>query len=298
MEWAIFITTFLVFAVIAGAIAVIMTLVGAKASIWLALLFSAILIGIQWYLGPIIVKWVSKAKEVNEQQAPELHAMVTELSAIAGIPKPKLCIVDNPTPNAFAFGRTQKSSCVAVHTGLLQRLNKEEVRAVLAHEIAHIKNRDVIVITMASVLPVFLYYSFIMVGGGNDKRDSIITFMGAMIAQFIGQLFVLWLSRQREYYADAVGSKLVKDPVPLARALVKISCDLQVAKEQGYKPTTSMNAFYVGEAELVNERIVSALKMGREEELKNALKKEKSVFELFSTHPCMVSRLKALLEVN
>ena len=87
-------------------------------------------------------------------------------------------------------------------------------------------------------------------------------------------------------------------PVPLARALVKISCDLQLAKEQGYKPATSMNAFYVGEAELVNERIVSALKMGREEELKNALKKEKSVFEMFSTHPCMVSRLKALLEVN
>jgi heat shock protein HtpX len=297
LEWAIFITTFLVFAVIAGILAVVLTLIGAKGSVLLALVFSFVLVGIQWYIGPIIVKWISKAQVVDEKQAPELHEMITALSIDAGIPKPTICIVDNPTPNAFAFGRTQKSSYVAVHTGLLQRLNKEEVRAVLAHEIGHIKNRDVAVITMASVLPVFLYYTFIMVGG-DEKRNGIVTFIGAIIAQFIGQLFVLWLSRQREFYADAYSAKLVKNPIPLARALVKISTDLNLAKEQGYKPVSSMNAFYVGEAEFVNERIINALGMGKEEELKNALKKENPVFEMFSTHPSVVNRLKSLLDVN
>jgi len=297
LEWAIFLTTFLVFAVIAGVLAIILTVIGAKGSILLALIFSIILVGIQWYIGPIIVKWVSKAQVVDEKQAPELHAIVNELSAAAGIPKPVVCVVDNPTPNAFAFGRTQKSSYVAVHTGLLQRLNKEEVKAVLAHEIGHIKNRDVFVITMASVLPVFLYYAFIMFGGGG-KRSGLITFIGAMIAQFIGQLFVLWLSRQREFYADATSANLTKNPIPLARALVKISTDLQWAKEQGYKSNSSMNAFYVGEAEFVDEKIINALGIGNKEELKIALKKESSVTEIFSTHPNVVKRLKALLDVN
>ncbi|MEM2974683.1 MAG: zinc metalloprotease HtpX [Candidatus Micrarchaeia archaeon] len=297
LELAIFLTTFLVFAVIAGILAIVLTFIGAKGSVILALVFSIILVGIQWYIGPVIVKLVSGAKVVDESQAPELHAMISELSNIAGIPKPQVCIVDNPTPNAFAFGRTQKSSYVAVHTGLLQRLNKNEVRSVLAHEIGHIKNRDVAAMTMASVLPVFLYYIFLMVGG-NDRRDSILTFLGAVIAQFIGQLFVLWLSRQREYYADAYSSRLVKDPIPLARALVKISTDLQMAKDRGYKSEGIMNAFYFSEAEIVSDKIIDAIGMGKKEELKNILKKENTVLEIFNTHPSVLKRIRALLNVD
>ncbi|MEM4195410.1 MAG: zinc metalloprotease HtpX [Candidatus Anstonellales archaeon] len=256
--------------------------------------FSFLMLFIQWYIGPFMVKVFTGAKEVSEEEAPELHKMVEELAKKAGIPKPKVCIVNNPSPNAFAFGRTQKSSYVAVHTGLMDVLSKEEVKAVLAHEIGHIKHRDVFVITMASVLPVLLYWGviFALRGRGRGRQNPFAVWMGALFAKFIGQLAVLWLSRQREFFADAFSKKVMGDPLPLGRALVKISYSLNKYREI---ENPSMKAFYIGEAEHLSEDVLRAVSGGKED-IMEAIKRDEGmdILELFSTHPRTVKRLKAL----
>ncbi|MEM4335959.1 MAG: zinc metalloprotease HtpX [Candidatus Anstonellales archaeon] len=256
--------------------------------------FSFLMLFIQWYIGPFMVKVFTGAKEVSEEEAPELHKMVEELAKKAGIPKPKVCIVNNPSPNAFAFGRTQKSSYVAVHTGLMNALSEEEVKAVLAHEIGHIKHRDVFVITMASVLPVLLYWGVIFALGGRnrERQNPFAVWMGALFAQFIGQLAVLWLSRQREFFADAFSKKVIGDPLPLGRALVKISYSLNKYREI---ENPSMKAFYIGEAEHLSEDVLRAVSGGKED-IMEAIKRDEGmgILELFSTHPRTVKRLKAL----
>jgi heat shock protein HtpX len=293
----IWLTTFGVFLLLSIVFGVILLLVGADNMLLFAIPFSFLMIGIQWYIGPTIVKMVSGAHEVSEAEAPELHQIVGELAAEAGIPKPKVCIVQNNTPNAFAFGRTQKSSYIAVHTGLLKMLSRQEVRAVLAHEIGHIRNRDVAVITAASVLPVILYWGAIIFLGGSDrnrKNNPLGMWIGALLAQFVGQLAVLWLSRQREYFADAYSKEAIGDPLPLARSLVKISYSLA---ESGAQSNPSMKAFYIGEAERISPELLDAVSGGRKETLEEAIKKEeqRGFLEIFSTHPRTSKRLKALL---
>lgn len=272
----------------------ILFIVGVQ-GIWLPIVFSFAAIGIQWYLGPIIVKFVSGAREVSENEAPELHKMIEELAAHAGIPKPKVCIVPNRTPNAFAFGRTQGDSYVAVHTGLLQMLNKDEVRGVLAHEIGHIKHRDVTIITMASVLPVVLYWGTIIAFGRNDDRSPLAVWLGAVLAQFVGQLAVLWLSREREFAADAYAKEATRSPLPLARALVKISYTLSATNTEA---SPSMKAFYIGEADEIPPEILEAIGSGDSKRLKEAIEHDDrtGILELFSTHPRTSKRLKALLK--
>ena len=260
----------------------------------LAVPFSFIMLFIQWYIGPWIVKFSTGAREVSEEEAPELHRMVGELAKKAGIPKPKVCIVNNPSPNAFAFGRTQKSSYVAVHTGLLRMLDKQELKAVLAHEIGHIKHRDVFVITMAAVLPVLLYWGTVFLLSGRDRgrQNPFAIWLGALFAQFVGQLAVLWLSRQREFFADAFSKKIIGDPLPLGRALVKITYSLG---RYGRSENQPMKAFYIGEAEHLSEDVLRAVSGGKEE-IMNAIRRERDggILEWFSTHPKTVKRLKAL----
>jgi heat shock protein HtpX len=287
--WLSTIGVFLVLAVVFTAL-----LYATGGDILLAVPFSFIMLFIQWYIGPWIVKFSTGAREVSEQEEPELHRMVEELAKKAGIPKPKVCIVNNPTPNAFAFGRTQKSSYVAVHTGLLRLLDKEEVKAVLAHEIGHIKHRDVFVITMASVLPVLLYWGtiFLLSGRDRERQNPFAIWMGALFAQFVGQMAVLWLSRQREFFADAFSKKMMGDALPLGRALVKISYSLG---RYGRSENQPMKAFYISEGEQLSEDVLRAITGGREE-IMEAIKMEKDggILEWFSTHPKTAKRLKAL----
>lgn len=244
LQLTVWATTALIFALIAGIFAVAINMAGGNVSFIAAIAFSLILLGIQWYFGPTLVRWISGAKEVSEQQAPEIHQMVGKLAAGAGIPKPKVYVVENQTPNAFAFGRTQKSAGIAVHTGLLRVLNKEEVNAVIAHEIGHIKNNDVVIMTLASVIPVMLYYiALATLGRGDDDRPNpLAAWAGAMAAQFIGQLVVLWLSRQREYYADAHSAEAIGDPMPLAKALVKITYNIP---KEASAANPAMNTLYI-----------------------------------------------------
>jgi len=288
----VWLTTALIFGLIAGLIAVLMLFTGQPISIFVLLFFSLILIGIQWYLGPIIVKWVSGARELSVAEAPELHATVERIAKESGIPKPKLYIVNSSIPNAFAFGRGKNDAGVALHTGLLQRLNKKEVEAVIAHEIGHIKHNDVTIMTIASVIPVLLYYTAIMfLSGKDDRPNPIAVFVGGILAQLVGQLVVLWLSRQREYYADAHSREIMKDPMPLASALVKITYNIPAQSGNN-----ALNTLYVAEHSFVSNSLLSAIQRNDPIALKNAIEKEPdNPLEIISTHPSMKNRLKNLL---
>ncbi|RLG19377.1 hypothetical protein DRN67_02830 [Candidatus Micrarchaeota archaeon] len=305
LNLTILLTTALIFGVVAGIFAVVIWFSGASgaSAIWLWIGFSLLMLGIQWYFGPGIIIWASKAKEVDANEEPKLHAIVSELARLAGIPKPKVFIVPNNSPNAFAFGRTQASAGVAVHTGLMRILDEDEVRAVLAHEIGHIKHRDVTVMTVASVLPIMLYYAVLIFGSGDSRNRGlgsfIMVFLGAILAQILGRLVVMWLSRQREYYADAFSAYATKRPSSLMRALAKITYNAAPAKKQN----SMLRAFYIAEPSAGERKamaeVIEVLGMG-DAAIEMAIEKEKKVGvkEWLSTHPATWKRLSSLLKLK
>lgn len=303
-------TSVIIFGVIAAIFGSILYASGISGTqgVFIWILFSLAMIGIQWYLGPVIIKFATGAKEVKKEEQSELHGIIERLAKLAEIPKPKIYIVNNPTPNAFAFGRTQSDSNIAVHSGILQILNKEELEGVLAHEIGHIKHRDVIIMTLASVVPVILYYAaLIFLGGRNDRNRSIGSFIGvwigAMVAQFIGQLLVLWISRSREYCADAFAAYATRKPTSLMSALAKVSYEDARIKATN-NTNSAVSTFYfsnpsAGEAKFSNE-VVNLIAKGNEKQLNNAIEEEKKHggFELIRTHPLTYKRLDALNRIK
>jgi len=294
--------TMLVFGIVASVLGLILVYAGFSGSgsilVWIIISFAFLLV--QWYIGPWIIKWSTKAKEVKEGELPEIRAILAKYAGIAGIPVPKLYIVDNPYPNAFAFGRTQGSSAIAVHTGLLRMLGTDEIEAVIAHEIGHIKHRDVLVMTFAGALPILLYYAFIIFFGGKDNNGQssfLTTIIGANVASFLGQLIVLAISRTREYYADEFSAYATANPKALMMALTRISYANAVPQAQAQNKT--MNSFYIaspssGERSTINE---IALMLGRGSSFAEILEKENgkgSLTELLMTHPLTVKRLERL----
>ena len=166
-----------------------------------------------------------KVRYVSPEEAPNLHRMIDELAMNAGIPKPKVGISEFMIPNAFAFGRSQKDGRVCVTQGLINKLNEGELKAVLGHEIAHIKHRDMIVMTLISAVPLVAYWlawSTIFSSGDNDSYTAVIG-IAAFAAYIIGQLLVLFVSRVREYYADQESVAIGNDPHQLASALYKLT---------------------------------------------------------------------------
>lgn len=174
------------------------------------------------------------AKEADPAQYRELHRLVENLAITAGLPKPRVYIIADPAPNAFAAGRDPKHAVIAVTTGLLDRLERNELEGVIAHELAHVGNRDILVMTVAVVLAgvltmiadIFLRMSFF--GGGNRNKDGnalvlIIGVVGIILAPIAAQLIHLAISRRREFLADATGALLTRYPEGLANALRKIS---------------------------------------------------------------------------
>ncbi|MFA6489599.1 MAG: M48 family metalloprotease [Candidatus Micrarchaeia archaeon] len=305
MQLRIFITSVLVFGLVAAIIGLIMMSTGIAGSgsvfFWLAI--SLVMVAVQWWMGPIIVKWASGAKELKHEEAPELFEMVKHLTSKAGLPMPKLYIVNNNSPNAFAFGRTQGDSGIAVHSGLLTHLDRHELEAVLAHEIGHINNRDVAVMTLASVLPVMLYYAVLIFAprDRNSGGNSIITILGAFVAQFIGQLCVMWLSRQREYFADEFSARLTNRPVSLMSALAKISYGSAVP--HGENSSSMVKALYFTEpagAKVDTYEVARAIHSGSEAALTEAVEREKKLgaMELLMTHPLTANRLHNLLRIR
>ena len=257
---------------------------------------------------------------------PWLEETVKQLAEQAKVPMPRLAIVPDPSPNAFVFGRTKGSSTLAVHQGLLERLNKDEVKAVLAHEIGHIRHNDCVVMTMVSAVPLIAYMvgrtfmnsSFRASGGSRrEGRDTVglmaamlLTAITAWIVYFISQLLVLWLSRSREYYADAYSAYATRNPHALASALSKIAYGLSLSREE----TSGLRSFYIGDPATA-KREIGAVMAHKDEydldrdgvlderELQLAMEKQASstwvkINELFSTHPTMYKRIILLKNIE
>jgi heat shock protein HtpX len=300
------VTLSLVFGAIGGIMSLVLWYSGVSGAggILFAIILSFAMVFIQWAIGPWLIRRITGIQEATPAQAPELHAMLDRLAKGAGIPKPKLYLSNDPSPNAFAFGRSQKSAGIAVHAGLLNVLNKEEVEGVLAHEVAHIKNRDVLVMTIASALPIMIYYIVIVMFSGNSRDRGIggmiAVFLGAQVASFMGQLLVMWLSRQREYYADAYSAYATGKPAALMSGLAKISYSMPQNREKN----ASMSSFYISDPNPEEKKgmyeIAAAIAGGNERRLVEQIEAEKKrgSMEFFMTHPLTAKRLDALLKIK
>ena len=248
------------------------------------LVLAAGMLGVQYFFSDKMVLASTRAKVVSPDQAPELHRLVDKLSAEAGIPKPRVAIVPSEVPNAFATGRSVNHSVIAATQGLLQRLSPEEVEAVLAHELSHVRNHDVAVITIASFLAIvaqFIMNSFMfggMMGGGRggqgDRRGIpvlLLVLVASAIVYFLGMMLVRMLSRYREYAADRGSAIITGHPSNLISALLKISGVMERVPKRDLRAQEGMNQFF----------IVPQL-AGR------------SLMELFSTHPPIEKRIRQL----
>ena len=247
----------------------------------LAIIASAMILA-QWYFSDKIVLWSSGATIVSKEQYPRLHEIVERLSADNGIPKPKVAIVNSTVPNAFATGKSPKSSLVAVTSGILDLLDDDELEAVIGHELSHVRSRDVLVLTLASVFSMVAWYlvQFGFFGGlqgrgRNSSGGTAIVILVALITWVVSFLIIRAISRYREYSADRGGAIMTGKPDKLATALLKISGKIKVIPPNELKNVQKLNAFF----------IIPALSGS-------------SIANLFSTHPPVEKRVQKLREMQ
>jgi len=238
----------------------------------------------QYYTSDKLALTASGAKVVERDQAPELHDMVERLCAMADLPKPRIALIDTDMPNAFATGRSPKHSAVAVTTGLWSRLEPREVEGVLAHELSHIANRDVLVMTLASffamlagLLTRFAMYGGLF-GGGRSNRNGppvwLIVFAVSVLTYVLSFILIRTISRYREYAADRGAALITGAPENLMSALQKITSQIAMIPRRDLRQVEAMNAFFI-----VPTNVRSRLG------------------ELFLTHPPTEKRLAKLAEL-
>ncbi len=237
---------------------------------------------VSYFFSDKIVLRMYGAKEVSEQEAPELHSIVSELAQNAEIPKPKVTIVQSATPNAFATGRGPKKAVVAVTAGILDLLSRDELEGVLAHELGHVKNRDILIgaiaATIAGAIVIIADYArfFAIFGGGGDDGENIIAVLAMSILAPIAAMMVqLAISRSREYKADESGAKISGKPWALADALRKLQMGTSARPMTNANPATA-HMFIVNP-------------FGG---------KAQTLMNLFSTHPPINERIKRLEELR
>ena len=275
------IKTAVLFAMLTTLFVIVGGLIGGQSGMMIALIFAVIMNFFSYYFSDSIVLKMYKAKELQRSDAPQLHEIVEELARNAGIPKPRICIVPNPSPNAFATGRNPQNAVVAVTQGILQILNTNELRGVIAHEIGHIANRDILIQSCAAILGSaitslanMLYYTSLL-GGRSNENSSPISAVGAVLmmilAPLAASLIQMAISRSREYLADESGASFCSDPQALASALNKLN---------NYSRQIPMRANPATE----NMFIVSPLLSG-------------GMQALFSTHPPIEVRIKRLMQM-
>ncbi|UCE96598.1 MAG: M48 family metalloprotease [Candidatus Bathyarchaeota archaeon] len=292
----------------------------------IALAFVATLFFIffQYLIGPSIVKGATHMRYLKAGENQWLESMVNELAKKSDIPAPKLAIVPDDTPNAFVFGRTTADATLAVHEGLLKRLRKEEVKAVIGHELGHIKNKDYLVMTMLTALPLLAYWiswgtfeAARWSNKGSSRKEKgdfraalFIVALVSYIVYIVTLLCVMGLSRLREHYSDAYSAYVTGQPRQLQSALAKITYGLSLSP----KPTTGARSFYISDPAMAKQefqRIVrrkDAYDLDRdgvldERELQLAMEKEaKSTWTTinawFSTHPPTFKRILLLREIE
>ncbi len=275
-------------------------------------IFAFVLVFIQWLVGPSIIWMTTNMRAIGKNEYPWIWDTVKEYSKKHKVPMPKkIALARSAAPNAFVFGRTPASATLAVTQGLLNTLTREETKAVIAHEMGHIKHKDMVVMTFASVVPLVAYYVFIGLvygRGDGEKRDvgaAILIGIGAYLVYIVSNLMVLALSRYREYYADRFGGSVSK-PSVLASALVKITYGLSNHKKEASRD--ALRSFYIADPVTSNMEIskfsseYSDLHIS-DKEIKSAMEWEKKNWwvrlgEIFRTHPLTVFRVKALMELE
>jgi heat shock protein HtpX len=283
----------------------------------LGLILAILLMLFQYAIGPSIVASSTNLRYLQQGENPWLEGVVKDLSNKAGIPAPRLAIVQDPTPNAFVFGHTASNATLALHRGLLEELNEEEVQGVIGHELGHIKHRDFIVVTMLSVIPLICYViaqSIFWARGTSGKREKegaiIIAAIVAYVIYIISMLFVLYLSRLREHYADAYSAYITSSPRSLESGLTKIAWGLSLAPTE----PSGARAFFIEDpsqaktdcsAILENKSKYDLDKDGilDEHELMLAMEEEAksrwtSANELFATHPPIFKRIILLRQIE
>jgi heat shock protein HtpX len=314
LKTRMFLLVAILFGILYGVIVGIGTWMGEGSAVWYIVL-AFVFLGIQYLISPFLVSLMMRIKWVSEQEEPELHQMVAELAEAAHLPKPKVGISQLNIPNAFAFGRTQGDGRVCVTKGILNLLNKDELKAVLGHEMSHIKHRDMAIITLLSAVPLILYWlAWSMMWGGavGGRRQgggyaALIGF-GAFILYFITNLLVLYGSRIREYYADEGSVQLGCKPHNLASALYKLVYgNARLKNSEELKRVEGVKAFFVNDPSRAWYEIKELSQIDRDmsgtidyDELMELRQKQvkpgaaDKMMELFSTHPNMLKRIKHL----
>lgn len=275
--------TMLLLALVYAAFVAVLAYLGVGTVLLLAIV--AIMVVVQYYFSDRLVLAAMGARVVSEIEEPELYQIMTRLAALANMPRPRLAIVDSTVPNAFATGRSPRHSVLAVTTSLVRLLNPEELEAVMAHELAHVKNHDVMVLTLASFLSTA---AFIILrnwfwfgggtGGGRSGNDRNLLFILPLVAAAVyaaSYLLIRALSRYREYSADAGSALMTGQPSHLAAALAKISGLMARVPTRDLREVEGMNAFFI-------IPVVSG----------------RSFVEIFSSHPPVEKRIAALERIG
>jgi heat shock protein HtpX len=203
----------------------------------------------QFFFSDKMALYSMGANVVDENEAPELHRTVERLSQQADLPKPQIAIADSQVPNAFATGRNQSNATVAVTSGLLRTLDQEELEGVLAHELAHIKNRDVMVMTIASFLSTLAFivvrWGWLFSGDGENQAPIYVAILVSLVVWVLSFLLIRALSRYREYAADRGGASITGNPSALASALMSIDGRMDNVPSEDLREQAEMNAFFI-----------------------------------------------------
>jgi heat shock protein HtpX len=252
-------------------------IVGGAGFALVALVLAGVINFVSYFFSDKLALRMAGAKEVTREQDPKLHAMVEEVAILAGVPKPKVYVVQNESPNAFATGRNPEHAVVAVTTGIQRILTDRELRAVIGHEIGHVKNRDILIGTVAATIAGAISYIQTMLiwgslFGGNNRNGGFVAIIAAVVAALAAGMLQMAVSRTREYAADKSGAEYVHDPESLASALAKLHNGVQMQPMQQSAGAEATSSLY----------IVHPFRM------------EGGIGSLFSTHPPVEERIKRL----
>lgn len=274
---------------------------------------SLIIVFLQYWFGPSLVKRSMNVRPLSEAEAPHIHQMVQELADAAGVPKPEIGLSEINIPNAFAYGRSSKSGHIAITRPILGLLDRDELKAVLGHEMGHIKHNDMIVTAAVSVIPMICYYialSFMFSGDSRNGGGIIIGVLGYLF-YLLGQLLVLFISRTREYYADEASVEFGNRPAALVSALYKLSYGTSLCNKETIDEVNTNRAFFVTDVNNAKHDVTDFQQIdfdgdGRisDEELRRLansevkISKTNGIMELLSTHPDSLKRVKRLAELE
>jgi heat shock protein HtpX len=305
------------FAIIYALITMIGTSMGIQ-NFYFYLIISVGMMFVQYMIGPKMVEWSMHVRYVKDRsEYPELWDMIQDQARQARVPMPRVCISQISIPNAFAFGRGINDGRVCVTHGIMDLLNPEELKAVIGHEMTHIRNRDVLTITMLSVIPIIMYrIAWHFMFYGNRRRDGnqssgVAIGMVALIFYFVSNLLVMYASRIREYFADKGSVEFGNRPEALASALYKLVYGSARAGKDSIKEAEGMKAFFLNDPSIAldeikelrqldtdNNGIIDQSELSRIRGLNLKLGAGEKMMELMSTHPNMLKRIKHLATLS